>query len=544
MMGPGYQGGVPPGGAPYAMPKTTVEISVAAKNLRDRDVTSKSDPVCVLYVKELGHPEFCEVGRTEQIQNTLNPQWVTKFTMDYKFEEKQTLRFSVFDWDNQKTQTKHQDALGSLEASLGEIMSSMGGANGYSGSLGKGNGSLEVTAREVSSSREVLTMNFIGTNLDKKDFMGKSDPYLVLYRTNQNGTHTAAHKTEVLKNTVNPVWKPAMVKAGDLTSALNKNTALNECEDVIKIECYDWDDDGSHDLIGECYTSLKQLLQDSSTKKYPLINPKKKSKKKSYKNSGELIVQGVSVHTEKTFLDYITDGVQIHFTLAVDFTASNGDPRNQTSLHFRTHGVDNQYSLAIRAVGEIVLDYDTDKMIPALGFGGRVPPQGEVSHEFFLNGSIDNPYCHGVQGILEAYGRALNTVQLYGPTNFSPVINHVARIASGCQDKRNYFVLLIITDGIITDINATKTALINASILPMSVIIVGVGRADFTQMNVLDGDGKRLSHGGKYAVRDIVQFVELQKFIAPNGSYSRELLAQNVLKEIPGQFLAYMKKGL
>lgn len=34
----------------------------------------------------------------------------------------------------------------------------------------------------------------------------------------------------------------------------------------------------------------------------------------------------------------------------------------------------------------------------------------------------------------------------------------------------------------------TKQALVNASKLPMSVIIVGVGNADFSAMNELDGD--------------------------------------------------------
>lgn len=32
-----------------------------------------------------------------------------------------------------------------------------------------------------------------------------------------------------------------------------------------------------------------------------------------------------------------------------------------------------------------------------------------------------------MEGILEAYHQSLKTVQLYGPTNFSPVVNHVAR---------------------------------------------------------------------------------------------------------------------
>ena len=43
------------------------------------------------------------------------------------------------------------------------------------------------------------------------------------------------------------------------------------------------------------------------------------------------------------------------------------------------------------------------------------------------NGHPSNPYCQGIDGVLQAYYRTLQTVQLYGPTNFSPVINHVAR---------------------------------------------------------------------------------------------------------------------
>ena len=132
---------------------------------------------------------------------------------------------------------------------------------------------------------------------------------------------------------------------------------------------------------------------------------------------------------------------------------------------------------AIRSVGEIIQDYDSDKLFPALGFGGKLP-NGVVSHEFFLNGHPTNPYCERVEGILSAYVSSLQNVQLYGPTNFSPVINHVARFASESATTtegpgKNYFVLLIITDGIITDMAETVGAIVRASQLPMSIIIVG-----------------------------------------------------------------------
>ncbi|KTG41031.1 hypothetical protein cypCar_00023276, partial [Cyprinus carpio] len=170
---------------------------------------------------------------------------------------------------------------------------------------------------------------------------------------------------------------------------------------------------------------------------------------------------------------------QIHFTVAIDFTASNGNPSQSTSLHYMNPYQMNAYAMALKAVGEIIQDYDSDKMFPALGFGAKIPPDGRVSHEFPLNGNVDNPYCNGMEGILEAYHESLKTVQLYGPTNFAPVINHVARYAAAVQDGSQYFVLLIITDGVISDMAQTKEAIVNAAKLPMSIIIVGVGQAEF-----------------------------------------------------------------
>lgn len=43
--------------------------------------------------------------------------------------------------------------------------------------------------------------------------------------------------------------------------------------------------------------------------------------------------------------------------------------------------------------------------------------------------------------------------------------------------------------------------------IPLSIIIVGVGNADFSNMNRLDGDNGLYSTNGKCAARDIVQFV-------------------------------------
>merc|ERR1712043_27892 len=133
-----------------------------------------------------------------------------------------------------------------------------------------------------------------------------------------------------------------------------------------------------------------------------------------------------------------------------------------------------------------------------------------VSHEFFLNLSTqNNPYCSGVEGLLAAYRHSLQSVELWGPKNFSPIINHVSKFAQAYQgDGKQYFVLLILTDGIITDLDATISSIVSASNLPLSIVIIGVGNEDFSAMDALDSDGSLLRAGGRVASRDIVQFVE------------------------------------
>nr|XP_023682633.1 copine-9 isoform X3 [Paramormyrops kingsleyae] len=317
---------------------------------------------------------------------------------------------------------------------------------------------------------------------------------------------------------------------------------------TVKVDVYDWDRDGSHDFIGEFTTSYRELSRGQSQfNVYEVLNPKKKGKKKKYINSGTVTLLSFKVESEHTFVDFIRGGTQLNFTVAIDFTASNGNPSQPTSLHYMNPYQLNAYAMALKAVGEIIQDYDSDKLFPAYGFGAKLPPNGKISHAFPLNTDSENPNCLGIEGVLEAYFESLRTVQLYGPTNFAPVINQVARVAAGVTDGSQYFVLLMITDGVISDMVQTKEAVVNASALPMSIIIVGVGPAEFDAMEELDGDDVRVSSRGRLAERDIVQFVPFRDYIDPTGNQvlSMARLAKDVLAEIPEQLLSFMKsKGV
>ncbi|KAK9528001.1 hypothetical protein VZT92_014505 [Zoarces viviparus] len=525
-------GGPPGPRAPDCV--TKVALSISCDNLLDMDAFSKSDPVCVLLMNS-SEPHWCEIGRTEKIQNCLNPKFSKTFVIDYYFEMVQKLKFEVYDIDSENGSLQDADFLGELECTLGQVVSSRKLTRPLvmKNKTPAGKGTISICAEERTDNR-VVEFEAAGRKLDKKDFFGKSDPFLEFYKQAETGWQLA-HRTEVVKNNLNPIWRPFRIPLQSLCGG--------DVEKSIKVECYDYNNSGSHDFIGSFETTLSQIQQASQTyaAEFQCMNSKKKQKKKGYKNSGVIVVTQCKIVKDYTFLDYIMGGCQINFTIAIDFTGSNGNPSSPQSLHYISPGGYNEYLAAIWTVGNVIQDYDSDKMFPAFGFGAQIPPSWQVSHEFPINFNPSDPFCAGIEGVVQAYQQCLPQVKLYGPTNFSPIINHVAQFGMQAMQQKiasQYFVLLIITDGVITDMDQTRSAIVNASRLPMSIIIVGVGGADFSAMEFLDGDdGNLRSAAGEAAMRDIVQFVPFRQF--QNGP--QELLAQSVLAEVPGQVTSFFK---
>ncbi|KAM9352695.1 copine-4 [Symphorus nematophorus] len=518
---------------------TKVELRLTCKGISDRDALSKPDPCVVLNMQS--HGQWMEVDRTEVIRSCVNPTYSKVFTLDFYFEEVQRLRFELYDINSSSHNgLKEADFLGSVECTLGQIVHQRKLSKALlrpGGTVGKA--IITITAEELTGNDDYIELSFSARKLDDKDFFSKSDPFLEIYRLNDDATLQLVYRTETVMNNLNPVWKTFKVSLNSLCSGDHER----------KLQCtvWDWDSNGKHDYIGEFEATFKEMRGaiDGRQVQWPCINPKYKVKKKNYKNSGIVILNQCKIIKMHSFLDYIMGGCQIQFTVAIDFTASNGDPRNSCSLHYIHPYQPNEYLKALVAVGEICQDYDSDKMFPAFGFGAQIPPDYKVSHDFAVNFNEENPECAGIQGVVEAYQACLPKLQLYGPTNIAPIIQKVANSASQevhTKEAMQYFILLILTDGVITDMADTREAIVQASHLPMSVIIVGIGNADFSDMQMLDGDdGILRSPKGEPVLRDIVQFVPFRNF----KHASPAALAKSVLAEVPNQVVDYYNsKGI
>uniref|UniRef100_A0A669QY99 Copine 7 n=1 Tax=Phasianus colchicus TaxID=9054 RepID=A0A669QY99_PHACC len=429
-----------------------VELRVSCRHLLDRDTLNKSDPCVLLLMQSQG--QWVEVDRSEVIKSNLNPVFAKIFTVDYYFEEVQKLRFEVYDSHGQAGVGTHDDDfLGGMECTVGQIVAQKRVTKPLFLKYGKfaGKSTITVISEEISGNNGYVELAFRAKKLDDKDLFSKSDPFLEIYRIDDDSSEQLVYRTEVVKNNLSPIWEPFKVSLNSLCS----------CEEKRKLR------------------------------------------------------------------------------VAIDFTASNGDPRNSCSLHYINPYQPNEYLKALVAVGEICQDYDSDKKFSALGFGARIPPKYEVSHDFAINFNPDNDECEGIQGVVESYQSCLPKIQLYGPTNVAPIITKVARVAADeerTKEASQYFILLILTDGVVTDMADTREAIVRASYLPMSIIIVGVGNADFTDMQILDGDdGILRSPRGEPVLRDIVQFVPFRDF----KNASPTALAKCVLAEVPKQVVEY-----
>ena len=161
---------------------------------------------------------------------------------------------------------------------------------------------------------------------------------------------------------------------------------------LFRVECWDHEPEGkSHQFIGEVFLTLAELQVN---KTYPLFNGK-------HKNPGSLQLENFQLNTRPSFVDYLRSGLELNLIVAIDFTGSNGAPTAPSSLHYINPKSLNQYQEAIRAVGDVLMNYDSDKLIPCFGFGAkpRYPNfyQNVAHHCFPLSGDFDNIDAQSMQ---------------------------------------------------------------------------------------------------------------------------------------------------
>lgn len=247
------------------------------------------------------------------------------------------------------------------------------------------------------------------------------------------------YQSNVIRHDLHPVWNEAQL---DIEAICN-----GDLDRAIKIIIWDHRRSGKHKHMGEFETTINGLLNakemDANGENVSFTVSKHEKGVGFCEVMKAAILGGVNgkastrpsqapsniqVAERPEFIDYLTGGCQISLAVAIDFTASNGDPRQEGTPHYFHPPASkewNDYEKAIFAVGSILAKYDTDQRFPVWGFGAKY--NNVVRHCFQCGTEVE---VEGVQGIMDAYRGVFRTpLTMSYPTKFTEVVSTAASYA-------------------------------------------------------------------------------------------------------------------
>ena len=338
---------------------------------------------------------------------------------------------------------------------------------------------------------------YIGQQTEKFDFLTCKIP---------ESEWILVTRTEFVNRNDKAEWQQIQVQKSKLCNDIDSLPLLFKVMDYKT-------NSGSHKLVGATILTLQEIRAGHPIARHEISKPQRK-------NRGFIKVTSITEHasTDYNFVDYLKGGLNIALFIGIDFTVSNGGKSTQGSLHYideSDHTKMNPYQLVIKECGDILLDYDDDKLVPVYGFGAdlRYPDMKStgVSHSFPCSGKKSQEEVKGLEGIFEVYRYALEYITFSAPTHFAPLFRDILKLSKDRvkENPDNYSFFMIITDGEIHDMEQTVSVLVDACELPISIVIVGVGKSSFAAMRQLD-EGDCVDGQGRKPSRDICRFVRFE----------------------------------
>uniref|UniRef100_A0A7S0QQF9 C2 domain-containing protein n=1 Tax=Cryptomonas curvata TaxID=233186 RepID=A0A7S0QQF9_9CRYP len=531
---------------------------------------------------------FQRLGETEWIKNNANPEFTKELELNYVFEKKQHLRITVLDVDNADQVPKEYtpnmaegDLLGRMELTVAEIM----GGKDWTVTrkltaqvLNKDYGTVTIMGLKLEDSvrsDDLLVFQLNGIELAAKDHnvftKASSDSFFTLSRVLPDRKELCT--SEVHNQELNPKWKEQRVNFSELCGG--------DLRRDVRIDVSDKDSMTQADPIGLAVFPVERLLTKDLITLIDYKVPPRDIK------AGFVQTRESAVYRTPTFMDYMADGLDVELVFAIDFTKSNGDPADPSSLHSRVGSAagltieeaipglkvvrgpnwkwddqdggfgcvgevvgpvgdnwvsvqwldsrfsnsyrcgaegefdlsphnTNRYQKAMMGVASTLMDFSKEKIIHAYGFGGKVD-EGKTSFSFPLSRDVT---VTGVKGLLDAYEQAMTNISFgESGTMMAEIVNRVVGLAKETVQNhpQKYYVLVILSDGDVDDIQDTIDAIVAASDLPISIITVGLtapGHSEETYANwrvIDDGTMSIKDRSGKVLDRDTVNFIEIDE---------------------------------
>eukprot|EP01107_Rhizomastix_libera_P013627 TRINITY_DN380_c0_g1_i11.p1 TRINITY_DN380_c0_g1~~TRINITY_DN380_c0_g1_i11.p1 ORF type:complete len:609 (+),score=194.81 TRINITY_DN380_c0_g1_i11:38-1828(+) len=344
--------------APVAMGPAAFKITAKANKLDSKDgvtgMGGTSDPFVTIK-----NAAGSSCGKSQVIMKDLSPKWAP-FEVDaiQCGGVDAPILVQVFDWDKDGK----DDFIGEYRTTLREMQTKMNAEFALINNSKRGrpfyknSGYFTVVGMEAiaaaSKNAKVAEFVFSAKDLDRKDISGKSDPYFVIYGTPKvlnafggawgatmgkkpmkapkpgkapkaskyagvSGKPVMVFKSKPVMKTLDPTWEPFVFES--------RLCGGSNCPMTISV--YDWDENGTHDIIGSFTCTFADLMVEGAV--FPVINHHKKENVPFYKNSGLFKVKSAKPSTvipvDELTIQAVVLGLGGH-DLASRDTFSKSDP--------------------------------------------------------------------------------------------------------------------------------------------------------------------------------------------------------------------------
>lgn len=240
-------------------PTEKITLHISCRNLADLDTFTVSDPVCHIYIDDNPNKsEWRLLGKTEQIENNLNPDFVEHFEIDYYFEKEQKIKVEVFDVDI--TELEH---IGNYETTLGAIMSSInttltGDLTLPNKKVKKSRGKIILRAEKVATNNDVIYFSlYVNGLVSNKGFFccHKDDPFFYIERARGEDKNEFLKiiQSTPCKSTLSPTWMNLKYLAKEICNG--------DYDCPLRFKFYSWRDSGYHKFYGQFETTINALIQ-------------------------------------------------------------------------------------------------------------------------------------------------------------------------------------------------------------------------------------------------------------------------------------------
>ena len=319
-------------------------------------------------------------------------------------------------------------------------------------------------------------------------------------------------ESEILENSKQVNFNEALIPISEL--AVDDNLDDN----IIEIEFKDV----NHSVeLGKFQSSINQLFEKE-------IDVDLTGNKKA-----KIICRKKNFHS---LLDYLERDLHLATTLFIDFSESG-----ENNLHHLVKEQSTFFEPLMKNFIDILLPYNEDNFFRIYGYGFK--PKEEIKgdfdpYKFPINKKIDQPSIKESE-INKFYNEFLNWVNFdKQKTNCDLIIkkfNETIKEDIDDYDIREYNILLLFVNNDIIDEKGFIKDLIFSSTLPISIVIVGLGKGPFAKLENIEQNFLSLSDDeGNKPKRKCIKFI----------SFNKKKNYQNTVKysliDIPDEMIEYL----